>query len=48
MDYEKKKAIETSVKGSEENYNPRKSIQSVEIGVRVLLALVKTGEGEGA
>jgi len=43
-----KKAIETSVKGSEENYNPRKSIQSVEIGVRVLLALVKTGEGEGA
>ena len=48
MDYETKKIIEASEKGFEENYNPRKSIQSVEIAVRVLLALVKTGEGEGA
>ena len=48
MDYEAKKIIEASKKGFEENNNPRKSIQSVEIGVRVLLAVVKTGEGEGA
>ena len=34
--------------GLKEDNDKRKSIQSVEIGVRVLLALVETGGGEGA
>ena len=48
MDNEMKKIGEEFENGSKENNDKRKSIQSVEIGVRVLLALVETGGGEGA
>jgi len=43
-----KKADEELENGLKENSYKRKSIQSVEVGMRVLLALVETGGGEGA
>ena len=43
-----KKTSEEFDNGINENNDKRKSIQSVEIGVRVLLALVETGGDEGA
>ena len=48
MKYEEKSTKENYAVAPGDNNNPRKSIQSVEIGVRVLLALVKAGGGEGA
>ncbi len=48
MDHDMKKIGEKFENGLKEDNDKRKSIQSVEIGVRVLLALVETGGGEGA